>query len=402
MNNLKIAQTHSTNRKLIAYLVAKASLLALIVNACVVPAGLACIIFMLPMSWYAKVLPVIFLLIIGGMLAIVVDGMTLGACARLRKTYERRLEILNEYAKVVDPEPEIRQEKDQALESLSPSLVTNWFFVSIFSIVSIGSGELFWHTLLASLSNEILTWTLSSFFSIAVSATLIASELLKSQNEHVIAESIAATKFHAAAFNADAEEKAMSYLHSQFDTKVKELGGNAMIAQIVEEKSRRIYDNILFEGEDVVSGLIEAEASAKERAELERQRLVVTQRKQLQLSQRLLANGPDTGPLGTVSPVVALRNLDESEDAREAISEGMGGDDLGSIDGTKSSHGTSEIVPSHGTKSSPVNKSATEKHAYRILRKNPEMGPSELGRLVGISKSHASRLRIKFLKEEGA
>src|SRR5215469_1837922 len=38
MNNLTIAKTHSTNRKLVAYCVAKASLLALIVNTLVVPA----------------------------------------------------------------------------------------------------------------------------------------------------------------------------------------------------------------------------------------------------------------------------------------------------------------------------------------------------------------------------
>jgi hypothetical protein len=396
MNNLKIAQTHSTNRKLIAYLVAKASLLALIVNACVVPLGLACIIFMLDMAWYSKVVSVIAMLVIGGLLAIVVDGMTLGACARLRQAYEKKLEILNQYGKIVNPEPEIMAQRDCELASLGSTFTINSLFVAIFSIISVGSGELFWHQILSSLSVAWLSWTLSSLFSVAVSATLIASELLKSQNEHVIAESIAATKFHAAAFNADAEEQAMSYLHNQFKTKVTELGGNAMIAQIVEEKSRRIYDNILFEGEDVVSGLIEAESVAKERAELERQRLVMAQREQLQRSQRLLANGPETEPLETIRIETSNSDLEDLE-GNEAVSETF----------PETFPETCKIVSREGIVSETVakrprngNSSDVEKHIYRILRRKPETGPSELARLVGVSKGHASRIKTKFLSQQ--
>jgi predicted GIY-YIG superfamily endonuclease len=43
---------------------------------------------------------------------------------------------------------------------------------------------------------------------------------------------------------------------------------------------------------------------------------------------------------------------------------------------------------------------SAEKHVFRILRRKPETGPSELGKLAGISKGHASRIKTKFLSQQ--
>lgn len=371
MNNLKIAQSHSSNRKWIAYLVAEASRLALIVNAAVVPLGLICVAFMLSVPLAEKILLAIPLGVIGGMLAVIVDGMTLGACARLRRLNDRKLAIEDEYAKIENPEPEIEKQKQKELASIMPMVRMNKRFLVVFTIISISGGELFWHSVFFALP-AVLSWTVSSLFSVAVSTTLIASELLKNQNEHVILESIQAAKLHAAAFNADSEERAMSLLHAKFESKVSEIGENSMIAQIVEEKSRRIYDDILFGGQDVVSGLIEQESFAKEQAEVERQRLVASQRAQLPggQKQRLQAdNGPDTGP------IVPIKLHDESDlnPFKPGVNQPL-------------NQGLNEPVESiQGLKTEDRYDSPYAKPIESLYRQKPDIKPAEAARTVGCS-----------------
>lgn len=292
MNNLKLAETHSSNRKLVAYCVAKASLLALIVNACVIPAGLLAVLTFILLPWYAYILPVVVLLPIGALLAIVVDGMTMGACARLRRTLEQRVEILNRYNLGEKLEPENEAKRDQELAMLRPSIGLNTTFIVLFSVISVGAGELFWHWLLSGLPTW-FSWTLSTLFSLAVSTCLVASELLKYQNEQIIQESIESTKYHKQAFLADSEESAMKRLHSKFDTKVTELAEQELMSTIVEEKAISIYNDILFDGESVIKDRLHADIQAKQIAEMKRQEHVNAQREMLGQS----VDTRDTGPV---------------------------------------------------------------------------------------------------------
>lgn len=48
----------------------------------------------------------------------------------------------------------------------------------------------------------------------------------------------------------------------------------------------------------------------------------------------------------------------------------------------------------------PVNAEAT-KQILKLLKKHPEMGPSELARRTGITKGYASRIRTQFFKDKG-
>lgn len=302
MNNLTIAKTHSTNRKLVAYCVAKASLLALIVNTLVVPAGLVCIVFMLHLPWYETIIPMGLLLIVGGLLAITVDGMTMGACARLRRTFEKRVDIKNRYGIIAEKEAEIEQREKYELGALRPSYTVNGLFIVIFTLISMGAGELFWHTLLWQLPMW-LSWSLSGLFSVAVSVTLIASELLKSQNEEIVEESIESVKFHKKAFEADAQEEAMSILHAEYVKQVEALKANTpMISTTVEEKVTAIYNDLLFDGENIIQKRIEADTVARERAE--RKRLDRVREQQALLSGTSVSSPSeerDTGPIQQIT-----------------------------------------------------------------------------------------------------
>lgn len=317
MNNLTLAETHSSNRKLVAFCVAKASLLALIVNGCVIPAGMVSVVLMMHLAWYANILPIAILIPVGVLLAIVVDGMTMGSCARLRKTFEKCIEIKNHYASKVkeEKEPEIEAQEKHELDALKPSYIINGSFIGIFTIISVGAGEIFWHSVLSGLPDW-LAWCLSSLFSIAVSSCLIASELLKNQNEEVIQESIDSVKFHKKAFLADSEEDAMKHLHNKFDGKVKELSEAEIMTKIVEEKAIGIYNDILFDGEQVIKNRLEADNQAKQLAEEKRQERVKAQREAL--AERVSSAERDTGPIQQIASP-KFRKLGNAEKVAQAL-----------------------------------------------------------------------------------
>jgi hypothetical protein len=237
------------------------------------------------------------LLLVGILLAVVVDGMTLGSCARLRKTFEQKLEIENRYNVGKELEPEQKSKRDNELAMLEPSINLNTTFIVVFSIISIGAGELFWHWLLSGLP-VFLAWSLSTLFSIAVSTCLVASELLKFQNEQIVLESIESTKFHKHAFLADSEETAMKRLHTKFDKKVEDLAKQELMSTIVEEKAISIYNDILFEGEPVIKDRLQADSQAKAIAEAKRQERV----KEIDSLIEQRSGQKDTGPIQIASP----------------------------------------------------------------------------------------------------
>jgi len=314
MKNQTLAHVHSSNRKLVAYCIAKASLLALIVNAAVIPAGLVCVVLMLDLPWQQKILPIALLVPIGILLAIVVDGMTMGSCARLRKTFEDRLAIKNRYALIQNKEKEIEDQEETELGALQPSINLNTTFIVVFTMISVGAGELFWHTLLSSLPNWI-AWTLSTLFSFAVSACLIASELLKLQNETIIEESISSVKFHKLAVVADAEEEAIDNLQKEFSDQVEKIAKNSMMRRIVEEKVRDVYNDLLFDGENRVSGLIEADRVAKENAE---KRRLARVKDQMELLPPHNSNEKNTGPIERIG-APKFKKLGNAEKVAEAV-----------------------------------------------------------------------------------
>ena len=83
MKHTSVAITHSKYTKFRGYLIAKVGPLAVVINTLVVPAGLIVLgIGLGPMT-------ITVLLVVGILLALVVDGMTLSACARMRHLNER-------------------------------------------------------------------------------------------------------------------------------------------------------------------------------------------------------------------------------------------------------------------------------------------------------------------------
>lgn len=282
MKNTSIANTHRAYRKFVGYVVAKAAFLAVVTNTLVVPAGLLVMdlsVTNLQHNAWSLLVSVPLVLAIGTLLALIADGMTLGACARVSVALLDRKILTEKFAQVAESTktPQIKEVEKQKFKLLYPTYWINGICIAFFSCISASAGTLFWHKLLESLP-AIEAWIFSTLFSVLISGTLIACELFREQNNEVVRKSIVTDHFTNEALLEDANEEASKVLHDQYAKQIKEIVENTNAVKIsVEEHAQRVYDNLLTGGKGLIPARIEREkadrtiAMQRQEAETERQ-----------------------------------------------------------------------------------------------------------------------------------
>lgn len=272
MKNIHIANTHRTYRKFVGHVVSQSALLAFIANTIVVPAGLIVMALSVASGNLAGLITTIIIVtLIGIMLALIADGMTLGACARMRLTLEKGKLIKTEYAQVPENEKSesVKKREEQELDLLTPSYWINGLCILFFGSISASAGTLFWHKLLETLPTW-QAWTFSTLFSLLITGTLVACEIYKVQNNEVVRESIIADHFTNEALLEDANEHALGLLHAKYSTEIKQIADNTDTVRIaIEEHAQGVYDNLLAGGKGLIPARIRREKADKEAARLQ-------------------------------------------------------------------------------------------------------------------------------------
>jgi hypothetical protein len=296
MKNISIANTHRLYRKWVGHVVAQSGLLAFAANTLVVPAGLIVMALTVANGNGITIgITLVMVAVIGILLAILADGMTLSACARLRISLERIALIKEQYAQIPDDEKKagVAQREQQELEPHEHSANISRLCIFFFALVSASAGTLFWHKLLETLPVW-QAWTFSTLFSLLIAGTLIASELYKRANNEVVRESIVADHFSNEALLEDANEYAMAKLHEKYGTQIEEIGENTdTVRYAVEEHAISVYDNLLAGGKGLIPARIHREKVDKEVA-------IEMERNETARQLRLIKGGKEernTGPL---------------------------------------------------------------------------------------------------------
>lgn len=286
MKHTDVATTHSKYTKFRGYLIAKVGPLAVIINTLVVPAGLVVLgLSMGPIT-------IAVLLVVGVLLALVSDGMTLSACARMRHLNERRVEIKERRDCIPESEktPKTIEIEEIELSKLHPSYAFNSACLVFFGLISACAGDIFWHQMLISLE-PIMNITFSALFSLLITGTMIASELFVKENTRVIEEGIRASNLVGIAVVADAKETASLKLALQYSQSIEDLATETDAIKIaVQDFSIRMYGELL-DNEDLPLR-IRQEKSSKQlaleaiNAKTILQQELITGRKSIQISSR--------------------------------------------------------------------------------------------------------------------
>lgn len=266
-STVEVADMHRKQQLLLGYLIAKASNLALIANTIVVPCGLVVLAYKMTNNHPSPVLIGVFALI-GIIVAILADSMTLATAARIRKASERFGEIDQRYDKggeklTAENEERKAGEKVAVRWGMGFSIL----FLVFFIVVSGGLGDVFWSWSLQGIGDQTLEWTFSTIFSLLISGVMCASELYRRGNDSLIRESIESTNFMAVALKQDADAKAIAILAEKYKTEITELAENTdTIKQAISDHGVSVYDQLLLGGKGELRNNIKQAKDAREYA----------------------------------------------------------------------------------------------------------------------------------------
>lgn len=196
--NLLIARSHQVATQLVGVQLSIANLLAIAVSAASVVAGTVTITMQrYPASWPLWVVAGV----IGAGLALLIEGMTLGALIRIRlaskkiKTIDERLEAeqdqiawfaLDKSASRAKKR-ELRWKRARATKSFRKMRIWSTPIVIVGSITSAVAGGMFYHTVLSGLG-QWESLVVAALFPFVVTCTFISSELFKDIQEEAIKE----------------------------------------------------------------------------------------------------------------------------------------------------------------------------------------------------------------------
>lgn len=273
-STVEVADSHRRQQLLLGYCIAKGSYLALIVNTIVVPVGL--VVLGVQLTGTVWSLLSVVLAVIGCVVAILGDTMTLSSAARVRKTHDAMRALEAKYDQLLEDEmtEALKKRKRRDMNRLRKAHSSNEVSLIFFILVSAGLGDIFWHWCLQGLHNEILSWAFSIVFSLLVSGTMCASQLYKSDNDQLIGESIEASNFMALALKKDADAKAVEILAKKYQTEIKQLAEDTdVIRMAISEHSETIYDELLAGGQGRIPLRIQQEKYAER--ELTKQQLAL-------------------------------------------------------------------------------------------------------------------------------
>jgi hypothetical protein len=215
--------------------------------------------------------------IIGILLAVVADGMTLSACARVRRGIANVRKLENDFAVVENPTKSLNKIQDDRVARIKRMQSNNVCFIAFFGIVSASAGDVFWHGLLTALPNW-LAWAFSTIFAILVTGTLIACEIYRTENSAIVGESVESSHYLAQALREDANEEAVKILSERYAKEIKELAETTdTISIAIEESSQEAYDKLLSNGTGRIPLRIKQERQAKEHADIEEARTTASQ-----------------------------------------------------------------------------------------------------------------------------
>ncbi|OLD63472.1 MAG: hypothetical protein AUF65_02180 [Chloroflexi bacterium 13_1_20CM_50_12] len=260
--NMLIARSHQVATQLVSVQLAVANLLAIAVSAVSIVAGTGTItIERYPENWVLASIAGV----IGTGLAILIEGMTLGALIRIRlatqkirvidegieaERNEMDWSILDKGARKAK-EHELRRKRAHATKRLRKMRFWSCPIVLVGSVSSAVAGGLFYHFILAGLG----TWEslgVAALFPFIVTCTFISSELFRDIQEEAIKEGYTGGGLADAALRE--ETRRLSFqavhdgiLHHFHDTEIQDelkLGTLAMLKDIIIDLRQTVSGSI--------------------------------------------------------------------------------------------------------------------------------------------------------------
>jgi hypothetical protein len=230
--NMMIARTNQLSSRVVGMQLTSGTLIAVGLSMIQMATGF---VFTAGLKLWYQMTPVG---LIGSLLAILVESLTIGGLGAVREATARRKAYLDSYyAMRREPTPRQIENKERKEREFAKEIRSGWWFAGVGMVISIVLGDIFWHHLFAlGLGDSWVVYPLSAMCAAVITLTFVRAELFHGMLLRTLRGILKDNHLMRTAVNVEPENMQMDMLTSAMAT-VRE---DEEVRQPIEDKIGRV------------------------------------------------------------------------------------------------------------------------------------------------------------------
>jgi hypothetical protein len=279
--NKFIAKSHLRSRQLPALMITYMNYIAIALSMGAIALGIL-IYGIMAVPHDNTIVLILFigaLLLMGGCVSILIEGLTTTNCAALRTILKESAEIKKRVNGVdTQGDKELEAEKQRILNEVTWKVRMSTAAIAFTTIISTVGATMFWHYVFQDMHNDLLSWTVSTSFSIIVSTALIYSELQKDTHDTIVELAVTQTSLLDQASKASHRERILEIMDGGIDSAIDREEGNThgVLAEAQRQRAYKEMDDVIGGGGTIQLKLEEQKRERDAHSAMAKQKLLGT------------------------------------------------------------------------------------------------------------------------------
>lgn len=260
--NMLIARTNQLSSRVVGMQLTSGTLIAVALSMTQMSTGF---VFIAGLTAWYQVSPIA---VIGCLLAVLVESLTIGGLGAVREASAKRKKFLDGYyAMRREPTQQQIENKDRKQKEFGNEITSGWCFAGVGMLISIVLGDIFWHHLFATITNPWVLYPLSGMCAAVITLTFVRAELFSGMLLRTLKAILRDNHLMRTAVNVEPENMQMDMLTSAMAT----VRNDEEVRQPIEDKIGRVvrkrlggFADNFSEISEVDDGVIEGQVIVKQ------------------------------------------------------------------------------------------------------------------------------------------
>jgi hypothetical protein len=180
---------------------------------------------------------VVAIAVIGGLLAILVESLTIGGLGAVREASAKQKKFLDGYyAMRREPTQQQIENKERKEKEFGKEITSGWCFSVVGMVISIVLGDIFWHHLFQTITNPFVLYPLSGMCAAVITLTFVRAELFSGMLLRTLKGVLRDNHLMRTAVNVEPQNMQMDMLVSAMAT----VRDDDEVRQPIEDKIGRV------------------------------------------------------------------------------------------------------------------------------------------------------------------
>jgi hypothetical protein len=211
--NMMIARTNQFSSRVVGMQLTVGTLIAVCLSMTQMATGF---IFVAGLTLWYQVTPIA---VIGALLAILVESLTIGGLGAVRESTAKKKTFLDSYYAIRrEPTPRQIENKERKEKEFGKEIRSGWWFSAVGMCISIILGDIFWHHLFAHMGNAWVVYPMSGMCAAVITLTFVRAELFSGMLLRTLRAILRDNHLMRTAVNVEPENMQMDMLTSAMAT----------------------------------------------------------------------------------------------------------------------------------------------------------------------------------------